>query len=63
MAWTRDFFAAVQPFGAGDYVNYLGDDEADRVGEAYGGNMARLVEIKRRWDPDNLFRVNHNIAP
>lgn len=63
VAWTRDFFAAVQPFGAGAYVNYLGDDEADRVGEAYGGNMARLVEIKRRWDPDNLFRVNHNIAP
>ena len=63
VAWTRDFFAAVQPFGAGAYVNYLGDDEGDRIDEAYGGNLARLVEIKRRWDPDNLFRVNQNIAP
>lgn len=56
-AWTRRFFEAVKPFGAGVYVNYLGADEADRIEEAYGGNYARLVELKRRWDPDNLFGV------
>jgi len=63
IAWTREFFAAVERFGAGAYVNYLGTDEADRVDEAYGANFTRLVEIKRKWDPDNLFRANHNIAP
>jgi FAD/FMN-containing dehydrogenase len=63
MAWTRAFYQAVKPFGAGAYVNYLGEDESDRLEDAYGGNLARLTEIKRKWDPDNLFRENHNIAP
>jgi FAD/FMN-containing dehydrogenase len=63
IAWTRRFYDAVKPFGAGVYVNYLGDDESDRIGEAYGGNLARLADIKRQWDPDNLFRSNQNIAP
>ncbi len=62
IAWTREFFDAVAPFGAGAYVNYLGEDESDRLGEVYGENYTRLVEIKRKWDPDNLFRLNHNIA-
>ena len=62
IAWTRTFFDAVAPFGAGAYVNYLGDDESDRLGEVYGDNYARLLEIKRKWDPDNLFRLNHNIV-
>jgi hypothetical protein len=39
------------------------DDEVDRVGSAYGVNLARLAEIKYRYDPTNLFRVNHNITP
>jgi hypothetical protein len=63
VAWTRDFFEAVKPFGAGVYVNYLGEDESDRIGEAYGSNYARLMQVKRRWDPDNFFRLNHNIPP
>lgn len=63
IAWTRDFFEAVAPFGAGAYVNYLDEDEGGRVDEAYGGNYERLREVKRAWDPDNLFRVNQNIAP
>jgi len=59
--WTRNFFDAVAPFGAGAYVNYLGEDESDRLDEVYGDNYVRLQEIKRQWDPDNLFRQNHNI--
>ena len=39
------------------------DDESDRVADAYGPNLDRLVELKRRYDPDNLFRLNHNIDP
>ena len=64
MAWVRDTFAALQPYTAPQgYVNYLGDDESARVASAYGPNLDRLVEIKRRYDPDNLFRLNHNIDP
>lgn len=62
IAWTRSFFAAVSPFGAGAYVNYLGEDEGDRLDEVYGPNYARLKEIKQKWDPNNLFRQNHNIV-
>ena len=63
IAWTRQFYEAMKPFGVGAYVNYLDTDEAARVGEAYGANYSRLVEIKKKWDPDNLFRLNQNIAP
>ncbi len=63
MAWTRAFFEATRPFSAGVYVNYLGEDEGGRIDEAYGANLVRLVETKRQWDPDNLFRINQNIAP
>jgi FAD/FMN-containing dehydrogenase len=63
VAWTRAFFEAMKPFGAGAYVNYLGEDEGDRVDEAYGDNYRRLTEIKQKWDPGNLFRINQNIAP
>jgi len=47
----------------GAYVNYLDADDASRVRAAYGPNYDRLVEIKRRYDPDNLFHLNQNIAP
>ena len=64
VAWVRDTFAALEPYTAPKgYVNYLGDDESARVASAYGPNLAKLVEIKRRYDPDNLFRLNHNIDP
>ncbi len=62
IAWTRAFFDAVASYGAGAYVNYLGEDESDRLDEVYGPNYARLKEVKQKWDPDNLFRLNHNIA-
>ena len=63
-AWTRRFFAAMNPWSmAAVYVNALDDDEPSRVPEAYGRNYARLSGIKGRYDPENRFRRNHNIAP
>lgn len=65
-AWCRDAWAALRPASAGgSYVNQLGDDEgADRTREAYGSaHWERLVAVKRRYDPQNLFRMNQNISP
>jgi FAD/FMN-containing dehydrogenase len=64
-AWVRQTWDAVQPYVAGGvYVNELGEDEGDnRVQEAYAGNYERLREIKRKYDPDNLFCLNANIKP
>jgi FAD/FMN-containing dehydrogenase len=62
--WTRTFHDAMAPHATGGvYVNVLGDDEDDRVPNAYGDNYPRLVELKTKWDPDNLFRMNYNITP
>ncbi|HVS63413.1 MAG TPA: FAD-binding oxidoreductase [Thermoanaerobaculia bacterium] len=63
--WAREAFAATMPFSTGAvYVNYLNAQEADRIGEAYGPeHTRRLVELKKRWDPDNAFHHNQNIAP
>ena len=65
IAWTRETHAAFAPhLTQRRWVNYLGDDQgADAVRDAYGPNYARLVELKRRYDPENVFRHNHNIAP
>ena len=61
--WTREYHDALHPFSAGGgYVNMLMDDEGeDRVEAAYGDNFPRLVETKRRYDPENLWHVNKNI--
>jgi FAD/FMN-containing dehydrogenase len=63
IAWTRETFAAMQPyFATGRWLNYLGDDEADEaVRAAYGPNYGRLRDVKRRYDPQNVFHLNHNI--
>jgi FAD/FMN-containing dehydrogenase len=62
--WARDFFSATAPFASGGvYVNFMSADEADRVRSAYGPNYDRLVQVKRKYDPNNLFRMNQNIAP
>ena len=63
-SWVREFQESMEPYATGGvYVNLLGTDEKDRVPAAYGQNYARLTEIKKQWDPDNLFRMNHNIQP
>lgn len=64
IGWARDFFKASAPFASGGvYVNFLTADEGDRVRSAYGPNYERLAQVKRKYDPDNLFCVNQNIAP
>ncbi len=64
IAWARHLFEAAAPFASGSvYVNFMPDDENDRVEKAYGTNYRRLAEIKRRYDPANLFRMNQNIRP
>ncbi|HEY9279730.1 MAG TPA: FAD-binding oxidoreductase [Eoetvoesiella sp.] len=64
ISWARDFFKASAPFASGGvYVNFLTADEGDRVRSAYGPNYDRLAQIKRQYDPDNIFRVNQNIGP
>jgi len=65
IAWTRSTFEAIEPFsGGGRWLNYFGDDEqASALDAPYGPNHARLGEIKRRYDPDNVLHLNQNILP
>jgi FAD/FMN-containing dehydrogenase len=65
IAWTKDTFAAMKEFFTGSrWLNYLADDQGeDAIRGAYGPNYDRLVEVKRRLDPENVFHHNHNIAP
>jgi len=65
IAWARDTYSRMQPFfGAARYVNYLGHDESsEALAAAYGVNYRRLRQGKDRFDPANLFRMNHNIEP
>jgi len=62
--WARDLFEKAAPFAAGSaYVNFMPADESGRVAEAYGSNYRRLAQVKERYDPHNLFRLNQNIRP
>ena len=67
IGWVRDLWQAMQPHASGGvYVNYLGqssDEGAERVQAAYGVNFERLLAVKRRYDTDNVFRLNQNIDP
>jgi len=66
IAWTREFWTAMKPFSTGGVnVNFLSADEGeDRVREAYSEvKYERLVSLKNKYDPTNLFRVNQNIKP
>jgi FAD/FMN-containing dehydrogenase len=64
IGWARDFFKASAPYAsAGAYVNFMTEEEGDRVGAAYGSNYERLVQVKRRYDPENVFHFNQNIKP
>jgi len=62
IAWARAFFKASAPYAsAGAYVNFMTGDEGDRVAAAYGVNFARLKQIKKKYDPENIFHNNQNI--
>jgi FAD/FMN-containing dehydrogenase len=64
IAWATEFHTAMAEHATGGvYVNLIADDEPDRVPAAYGSNYQRLVELKQKWDPDNLFSSNYNIPP
>ena len=64
IAWARETFAALRPYMSGrSYVNNLPADDGRRVRDIWGVNYERLVQIKRRYDPGNVFRLNHNIDP
>jgi FAD/FMN-containing dehydrogenase len=62
IAWVRRTFAALEPHTTGGkYVNFMGEDEA--APDAYVFTLNQLQTVKRRYDPDNVFRLNQNIAP
>ena len=62
--WTREFWTAVEPFATGAvYVNHLDAEEATRIRAAYSENYGRLVALKNKYDPTNLFRLNQNVKP
>jgi FAD/FMN-containing dehydrogenase len=65
VGWVRRAWEAMQPHSTGTpYLNFLGDEGPERVRAAYGPDTYdRLVEVKRRYDPDNIFRINQNIDP
>lgn len=64
ITWTRDYWQALHPHSAGGaYVNFLMDEGQDPVRATYGANMDRLVELKSKYDPTNLFWLNQNTKP
>lgn len=64
IAWVRRAFTALEPYmTGGKYVNFMDEDENAAVSAAYGSTLHRLQTVKRRYDPDNVFRLNQNIVP
>ena len=64
VAWCRRLFDEAAPYATGGvYVNFLTEDESDRVTQAYGGNFRRMAQVKAKYDPSNLFRLNQNVRP
>ena len=64
IAWARQGFARLEPFFAtARYVNYMDQDDASDVAGPFGGNYARLAQVKAKWDPENVFHLNQNIRP
>jgi hypothetical protein len=62
--WARRLYEEAKPLAIGTaYVNFMPGDEVDRVEAAYGANYRRLTEIKQRYDPLNMFRMNQNVQP
>jgi FAD/FMN-containing dehydrogenase len=64
ISWCRELFDAATPFATGGvYVNFMTEEEGDRVKAAYGDGYERLVRLKNTYDPGNLFSYNQNIKP
>jgi len=64
IAWVRETYDSVRPYSTGvPYLNFLGAESPDQVRAAYGDSYGRVVELKRKYDPKNLFRLNQNIRP
>ena len=64
ISWTKSYYDALHPHSAGGaYVNFMMDEGEERIKATYGSNYERLVAIKNKYDPNNLFRVNQNIKP
>lgn len=64
ITWARDFFKASEPYATGGvYINFMTADETDRVPAAFGVNYEKLMKVKKKYDPNNLFRMNQNISP
>lgn len=64
IAWARETFDALCPYMADSvYINYLDNDEDERICQAYGPNYQRLAALKQRFDPNNVFHLNHNVQP
>jgi FAD/FMN-containing dehydrogenase len=63
VSWVQRLFEVLRPHASGAYINVLNDDEGERVMAAYGAQYSRLTALKKKYDPDNLFRLNPNILP
>jgi FAD/FMN-containing dehydrogenase len=63
IAWVEGLRTALLPFAPGAYVNYVDERIPDPLRAYYGANLERLVQVKRRYDPDNVFRDNFNLDP
>jgi FAD/FMN-containing dehydrogenase len=62
--WAKQYWEAIHPYSAGGaYINFMMEEGDERVRATYGENYERLKEIKKKYDPDNLFRINQNIKP
>ena len=65
VAWARRFIEALEPYSVGNYLNFPGllEEGERQLRASFGPHYERLVEIKTKWDPDNVFRLNHNVPP
>ena len=63
-SWAREYWQALHPYNMqGAYINFMMEEGQDRIKATYGANYDRLVNVKKKYDPTNFFRVNQNIKP
>jgi FAD/FMN-containing dehydrogenase len=63
IAWLRQGFEAIEPYTIGSYSNHIVDSDKNKAQRAFRGNYERLVKLKNKYDPDNLFHLNANVKP